>query len=271
MLTRLGRLVGTGLTVASAGASGALGLFDLKQEVERLSQEATVTLRNRIKGLNRFQRSELLEAAHAVLVVSAFYAALDDLDQQLGTALNTASLELTGAEQARLASGAEPRPGAAGLAELARQLIIPNAVPGLGSGWTERGADVVSFYQSLARRVAAFAAGTAVWDERDQTTRDRWSSAVAEQLPQRALAQYERRLGKIAGEFPEFAFWAQRVGVQTVLDQLYAIRRDTGELAGMLRSLAALTRLMTHGTDPSKGPRALVTEAPRPTARPTAR
>ena len=34
-------------------------------------------------------------AAHAVVVISAFFTALDDLDRQLGAALNSASLELT--------------------------------------------------------------------------------------------------------------------------------------------------------------------------------
>lgn len=97
----LSRFAGAGLTVLSAGGvSVALSLFELKDEVSRLGDDAVVSLRNRLTRLNRFSRSELLEAAHAVLVVSAFFAALDDLDAELNTALNSGFLELTAAEQA---------------------------------------------------------------------------------------------------------------------------------------------------------------------------
>jgi hypothetical protein len=51
------KLAGVGLTIAAAGgADAALSLFDLKSEVERLSQDAVVTLRNRITKLGRFRR-----------------------------------------------------------------------------------------------------------------------------------------------------------------------------------------------------------------------
>jgi len=193
VLDAMSKLAGAGLTAASAGGSDlALSLFDLKGEVERLGQDAVATLRNRVTRLGRFQRSELLEAAHAVLVVTAFFAALDDLDRQLGTALNSASLELTGAEQTGLATGSYPRSGAARLADLATQLISTNVVPGLGGGWAGRGLALTVFYTDLATGVHSFAAGAAVWDERDETTRDRWTAAVTTELPKRALARYEQ-------------------------------------------------------------------------------
>ncbi len=241
----LSRVAGVGLAVASAGSSAALSLFGLKDEVERLGQEGVVALRKRFAGLNRFKRSELIEAAHAVLVVSAFFAALDDLSDDLYAALDTASLELTKAEQATLASGSGAAPGSVRLGDLAREFSAPGVIPGLGAGWADRGCDLKAYYSDLARRVRGFAAGTSVWDKQDETTRTRWTAGISDELPQRALARYEERLGQLAAEFPEFAFWAHRVGVQTVLDELYAVRRDNAELGQVVQTLAMLMQSAT--------------------------
>jgi hypothetical protein len=252
LVTALSKVAGAGLTVASVGSDTALSLFDLKGEVERLGQDAAVTLRNKLMGLNRFDRSELLQAAHAVLVVSAFFAALDDLSDDLRAALNSASMELTGAEQAAIATGKGLAPGSAGLADLASELISPGAVPGLGAGWSNRGSDLKAYYADLTRRVQRFAACTAVWDGRDETTRSRWSGTIADELPRRALTRYEERLGQLAGEFPELAFWGHRVGVQTILDELYAARRDNAELGRTVQTLAGLMQSSFRGADASK-------------------
>jgi hypothetical protein len=243
LLDAMSKLAAAGLTVASAGGSdAALSLFDLKGEVDRLGQDVAVTLHSKVTGLGRFQRSELLEAAHAVIVITAFFAALDDLDQQLGAALNSASLELIGAEQTGLATGSSPKAGSVGLADLASQFITTNVVPGLGEGWADRGSDLAVYYADLAERVHRLAVGTAAWDQRDETIRNRWATAVTEKLPQRALAGYEQQLRQLAAEFPEFAFWAHRVGVQTVLDKLDVLRQGSAELRVELRTLADLVR-----------------------------
>src|SRR5262249_50810536 len=79
----------------------------------------------------------------------------------------------------------------------------------------------------------------------------------------------EQQLGQLAGEFPELAFWANRVGVQTVLDQLYAMRQDTAELGVTLRTtLAELMRPMIRGADPGKVRHELVAEYRRQRDRP---
>jgi len=133
VVTALGNLAGATLAVLSvSGVPAALGLFPLKDEIVRLSQDAVKVLQRRLTGLGRFKRSELLEAAHTVLVVSAFFNALDSLDAELGTALNSASLELTKNEQTALATGSKC--GVAGFVDLGRQLITPGRVPGTPGG-----------------------------------------------------------------------------------------------------------------------------------------
>jgi hypothetical protein len=232
-ITALGKLAGTSLTVASAGGIDlALHLFDVKEETERLSQDAIRTLRQRLTGLHRFKRSELIEAAHAVLVVSAFFSALDDLDEELGTALNSATLELTRGEEVSLASS---RPVASSsLREMIASLADPGMIPGLQAGADHLG----MYYSLLASQLAGFAAGTAVWDARDETTRERWTQAVRHSLAEGGMQRYEERLAQLAGEFPEFAFWAYRAGSQQVLKELRGNRDDVAGLARLLTSSA---------------------------------
>lgn len=253
VVAALSKLAGTGLSVVSFGGStAALSLFELKGEVERLGQYAVVAMRSRFVGLSRFKRSELLEAAHAVLVVSSFFTALDDLGEELNVALDSALLELTGTEQAALATGSRAGSGLGGLADMARAFIAPGAVPGLDAGLADQGHELLAFYTDLAGRIGLFAAGTAVWEEQDETTRNRWSAAVSNVLPLRALARYEEQLGRLAGDFPEFAFWAHRVGVHKILDELYAMRRANVELGTALHTLAGLMRSKASGADAGK-------------------
>jgi hypothetical protein len=257
LVAALGKFAGAGLAgvslvgLAHGNVPAAIGLFEFKNEVVGQGEEAVKTLRRRFAGLSRFKRSELLEAAHAVLVVSAFFAALDDLDAELRTALNSASLELAKPEQVALAVGV-PGSASAGLPELAHQLITPGRIPGQDDGLANRGRSLVDYYTRLARVIRNFAAGTAVWDERDETTRYQWSLAVTEHLPRRALARYEEQLMRLAGEFPEFAFWAHRVGVQAILEELRAVHSATAELDTTLQAVTALLASVARGPDPAK-------------------
>ena len=251
VVTALSSLAGASITGLSVGGvPAALGLFSLRDEIARFSQEAVKVLRRKLTGMGRFKRSELLEAAHAVLVVSAFFAALDDLDAELGTALNSASLELTKSEQAALASSSEP--GVTGLVDLARELITPGRIPGLDAGVADRGRELADYYAALAHKVGRFATGTSVWDERDETTRQRWYRVLTKTLPGRALTRYQEQLVQLSGEFPEFAFWAHRVGIQTILDELSAARKDSTHLGITLETAAKLLATATRGPVPEK-------------------
>jgi hypothetical protein len=227
----LGNIVGAGL--ASVPAAGpALSLLDLKDNVAQAGQSAIVALRRKLTGLGRFQRSELLEAAHVVLVISAFFTALDDLDAALQTALNSASLELTQDDEVALASGQrDSRRGA--LAGVVDHLIIPGMIPGLAGD--ARSTSLIVYYAEMTKDVLHFARGTAAWDQRDETTRDRWSRRIRRDLPGRAVARYEELLRRLAADFPEVAFWANRVGITAILDELYKTRED---IAAVLASAA---------------------------------
>lgn len=256
VLTALSNLAGAALTAFSAGGSAtALGLFDLKGEVDRMGRDAVGALRDRVRGLDRFSRTELLEAAHTVIVITSFFEALDDLDESLNTALNTASLELTGQEQATLAAGGGygARPGRMGLADLADFLTRPQTGATIGRP-ALLGIELLPYYGELGRRMLLFAHGTAVWDRTNETRRSAWAHALMHELSDTAVVRYEENLRRLAVDFPEVAFWAYRLGIGAVLDELYAARRAGAEAALTLADLGELMRRMSRMGGPGQDP-----------------
>ncbi|MFI6537026.1 NACHT domain-containing protein [Nonomuraea sp. NPDC050547] len=263
----LGQLAGSGLTVASAGGSEvALSLFDLKGEAERLAQDAVSVVRERVSGLTRFERSELLEAAHAVVIVAAFFGALDDLNEEHRTALNSTTLDLTRAEQAGLAVGRSVRRGR--LADLVEVLNTPGTLPDMYDRWV--GTPLVAYYETLTERLLRFAPGTAAWDSTDETTRRRWTAALKADLPKLATTRYEKMLRQLAGDYPEVAFWAHQAGVRVLLDELRAARQDAADTGTMLAGLARMVRWMSQGRAPDELRSALATEYQAQVDRPLA-
>jgi hypothetical protein len=98
----LDRLVGGLLLVASAAGAGfALSLFDAKSELARLSGDLVSGLTERLRGLSRLGRSERLVAAHAVIVLTAYFECLP----RVSLPFNAKELKLNSAEQVGVATG----------------------------------------------------------------------------------------------------------------------------------------------------------------------
>lgn len=96
----LDRLTGGLLLATSATGVGLLSsLFDVRGELARLSAGLVRSLGEQARGLARFDRSERLAAAHAVVVLSAYFEVLSETDLPC----DPRDLELTAAEQASLA------------------------------------------------------------------------------------------------------------------------------------------------------------------------
>jgi hypothetical protein len=192
-------LLGGVLSLATAGGSDvALSLFDAKAEVIRLGHLVTGRIRESVNGLGRFQRSERLRAAHAVLVVSAFFEAFDEGLSAAGIA----SAEITRAEQLTLAA-------AGGDGDWIRMLLaepIPSPSPDRSYDGLLR--DLAAFYVELSKRTLGHLHGLAVWDVSDERARDLLTSFRFDAV---ALEHYEESVRRLALEVPEFAIWMRQV------------------------------------------------------------
>ncbi|MEV0125127.1 hypothetical protein AB0I16_26930 [Streptomyces sp. NPDC050703] len=231
----LDRLTG-GLLLASTatGAGFAAGLFDVRGELSRVGAGLVHGLGTRARGLSRFERGERLAAAHAVVVLSAYFEVLAEAElmDTLG------GLRLSRAEQATLATG--ERPDSRRLHALADTLLRSDVpIPSPHRSYEETLTTLGGFYRRLSGEVTRFVAGLALWEGLDDTRRHRLEQVLSDGLPGRACTRYEELFRQLALDFPEVAFWANLVDHQATRTQLRSLRAGLDELGRALSELAA--------------------------------
>ncbi|MGH3925752.1 MAG: NACHT domain-containing protein, partial [Pseudonocardiaceae bacterium] len=230
----LDRLAGGLLLVASAAGAGfAVSLFDPKSELARLSGDLVSGLAERLRGVSRLGRSERLAAAHAVIVLTAYFESL----REISLPFDVKELKLSGAEQVAVATG-----GAAGSARLRTlaDALLRADVPMLAA---QRPFELTletlnGFYQHLSGGVCGFVTGLVLWDRLNDTRRERFRDTVCRDVPARAVARYEELFRRLATDFPEIALWANLVDHQATRAE---IRQVSIGLAGVEKVLAAIS------------------------------
>lgn len=230
----LDRLVGGLLLVASAAGAGfALSLFAPKSELARLSGDLVSGLAQRLHGVSRLGRSERLAAAHAVIVLTAYFESL----REASLPFDVKDLELTRAEQVAVAGG--DAAGTASVRALADALLRTDVpMPAAHRPYELTLETMNGFYTRLSEEVSRFVTGLAVWDRLDDTRRQRFRDTVCRELPAQAVARYEELFRRLATDFPEVAFWANLVDHQATRAEL---QRVTTGLAGVEHVLAAIS------------------------------
>jgi hypothetical protein len=107
-------------------------------------------------------RTDLLVAAHTVIVVSAYFQAM----QALGLPLDITGLKFTRAEQLVLA-GAPPALQSRTLTEIVIGTPLPRPTP--DRPYEQAVLEMGVWYTFMSRRIASFVQGLAVWEELDRT------------------------------------------------------------------------------------------------------
>ncbi|MEV4623853.1 hypothetical protein AB0J74_34735 [Asanoa sp. NPDC049573] len=182
-----------GLSVAFPGV---LALFDAKTDFIRLSHDLVRRASERRRGLSRYDRTQRFEAAHTVIVVVAFFEALQEADLPF----RFADLELTPAEQLTIAGGSPTT-------DLLHDLF--SGVPPLPLA--HRGHDAIrfelnEFYVGICDNLFEFVGGLALGERLSGPDR----AAFFEQLTScvaPAIRRYFELLRQLAVEFPEVGFW----------------------------------------------------------------
>jgi hypothetical protein len=216
------KAAGAALTLATAGGSDlALSLFDARSEAVKLSEAAIGRLSDSVRGLRRYDRTQRLHAAHSVLVVTAFFSALDECLAET----RVASPGFSRDDQLMLAAA---RRGSGWVSALLdADLPAPSA---------ERTAqmllrDISSWASAAGTRLSSFLSGLAEWDRADSRARRALSDALASRLPSRAAELYLESARRLAGDIPEFAIWLGQLETHAVgrgLEQLEALLRPIG-------------------------------------------
>jgi hypothetical protein len=231
-LAALDRVLAGALSLGTGGVSGVvLSVFDAQPRIVLLGRDLVHKLRDRLRGASRADRTQRLAAAHAVIVITAYFEAL--ATAELPFALR--DLQLDRADEIRLAGGATALPaGPAGSDFLDALLGVapPQPTPDLPA---ERFPVVLDeWYRGLSARLLEFARGLAVWEQLDDTQRAAAARTLRTVMCGHAVRRYQELYAQLAVDVPEFRFWAGQTEHQATRAE---VRRS---LAGVETMLAAL-------------------------------
>lgn len=227
--SRTARLLGHTSLIALA-AAGGFNFVEAGQEIIRLGSELTASLGDRLRGLNRMSRTERLLAAHSVLVITAYFDALDELLAQL----DAGPLEITAVDQISLARRERLETGWRGLTRVLASGGVIEPVPTRAHESTL--VVLEDYYTDIGRDVGRFVAGLARWDELDETRRDRFTEQLRRNLPRVAAAKFGERFRNLAVDCVEFRVWVDLLEHESTRAQ---VRHGLAALETLLGSVAA--------------------------------
>jgi hypothetical protein len=206
-----------------------INLVGTCREIVRLSEQLLTRLGERLHGLDRMTRTERLRAAHAVIVLTAYFETLEQAFVELPTGF---SVQLSASEEASIAGVDSASDGFRGIATalVAFEPVGPGPLRS-----REAMLEVLeAFYRDLSRHVVDFVSGFAAWDELGQTQRDLLRKRLRDDVAVTALGRYEQLFRRLAADCPEFGIWA------SVADQIATRAEFRSGLAGLERILQSI-------------------------------
>ncbi|MFC0865136.1 hypothetical protein ACFHYQ_22845 [Sphaerimonospora cavernae] len=192
--------------------------------------------------MNRYDRTARLEAAHAAIIVAAFFQALDEMRLPF----DPKELRLTKDEQVALAGG-----GARQGSFLAKLMTIEPAGFRAHHSYAHALHSIGQYYRDFAAELASFVSGLAVRDRLNATEWTHSESALRQELPEAACRKYEELHRQLAVDVPEFALWRDEIERRRLATGL-------GELEDLLTRVAAQTRPHEHRHTLSRAHRAVL-------------
>ncbi|WUJ02378.1 hypothetical protein OHA21_26880 [Actinoplanes sp. NBC_00393] len=210
------------LAGTAAGVTSALSLFDAKTEFVRVGQSVLSGLRDRLHGLGRLDRTERLQGAHTVIVVTAFFEVVSEENLPFDVAEAAPSR----ADQVRLARAGTDWPTG---------LLAADAPSPSPEAPYEAVLDRLNhWYARLADRLVDHLEGLAVWERLNDTERNSVSHLLRSQLPQRAVERYEILYRTLAVDVPEFDLWTQRNDDIATRAEIHRVRQGLRDLETLL-------------------------------------
>lgn len=203
-----------------------LGLpyFAFQRKLVEYGEKVVSGIRDRVDGLGRYDRTQRLNAAHTVIVMTSFAEAVGEL-------LNGADLQ---DEQGQVDAGVSGMHGK--LILNFGELELPDPGPGR-----------VEWIESLHLLAEDVSNLLTTWG------RDDPEELLAE-LPERARRRYEEQYRRLAAQVPEFAVWAYLAEHEATRDGVAEVGDDLREVGDELRTrldtlttgLAGIPELLTE-------------------------
>lgn len=227
----LDRALGGALNLATGGVGdGLLRIADARGSVLGLGRDAVRGVGQRLgRADGRARRTELLHAAHTVIVVLAWFQALEELRLPV----HVDDLELTRREQLALAGAPRPEGSGAAFVRSLAATDLPHPAP--HRPFEAVTGELAGWYEGLSARFLDFAEGLHVWSAQTEAARAEARRALSTELPREAVRQYEALYAQLAQQAPEFGFWTAQVEHQATRAE---VRRSLTGVADLLADLA---------------------------------
>lgn len=190
------------------------------------------------------RRHEVLAAAHAIVVVAAFYEAFAAVEPLFARRFGLAAGDQLAL--ANFAGGDQPSAAERRRLPLPRQfsslvsdlgaLRLPLPSPGDSSRRTTD--DLLPVFHEMTNRTSRFMRGLAEWDALDETEQSRFEESVLGMLPAVAVRHYTQRVVELATLRPEFAVWLNLTELQAAASERGEIRLSLDRIAARLEQFA---------------------------------
>src|SRR4051812_11591321 len=206
-----------------ADPSAPMNLFDLKDEVVRFGHDSVRRISERRDGLSRYDRTQRLAAAHAVLVVSSYFETLDR------TELPLKPDRLAPSAGEMLTHGGSPPKGYVDLIDGLLSDRLPLPEPHVPYARTREAIEGV--YDLMSRRLATLIRAAPAWETLAGRERTRALDTVR-RMPPQALSAYDDAFRRLATDNREFEVWASFTEAAGMSAGLAEVGRLLDEMAG---------------------------------------
>jgi hypothetical protein len=206
-----------------ADASAPMNLFDLKDEVVRFGHESVRRVSERRSGLSRYDRTQRLAAAHAVLVVSSYFETIDRADLPLTPE------RLASSAGEKLTHGGSPPKGYVDLIDGLLSDRLPLPEPHVPYARTREAIEGV--YDLMSRRLATLIRAAPAWEALAGRERTRVLDTIR-RMPPQALGAYDDAFRRLATDNREFEVWASFTEAAGLSAGLAEVGRLLDEMAG---------------------------------------
>lgn len=195
-------------------------LFEAKREAVRLADKALKGLGKRLRGLNALTRTERLTAAHWIIIITAFFEAVDEHLEAVGIK----DLGASAAEQVTLI--ADTYPGEASMIRVGRSLAS-HLLP-----------DIHTLYQARSQRILEHLEGLAVFESLDPATREA-VHGMRDSIAATAVLRYEERLRELAGDCDEFTIWLNLSSHARTVEEVRRVHSGLARLESLFTDLSS--------------------------------
>lgn len=236
-LVKVADRVRRGATVSAALATlGAVDLFDVGAEVMIWARSLASRLDERRSGASRYNRTQLIEAAHGVVVVSSLHEALADVAGHRGTGLW--ALRSVGGDRPAIMTELWSN----GRADLIGQLLAsPLPIPRPDRPYEATLFEIRNLYAACT---------LAVMDKLEPSRGPDGGRPRRPDLPDLALQAYISAFRSLAATVPEFALWAGAIDSEATRGLLTSIGSEViDRIRAVETGLAGIAEAF-HGVSP---------------------